>query len=118
MWWISSATRRAVAARRRANAWLNWNRGQHGARLIVRHIDSYDDDKTSNNLWNDVIDSWTTVDLHYSFAFSDETTLSFNITNALDEDPPFADQDLNFDARTHSPFGRQYQVVLRHNFGM
>ena len=26
-------------------------------------------------------------------------------------------QDLNFDARVHSPFGRQYQVVLRHNFG-
>lgn len=102
----------------RGNAWLNWNRGQHGARLIVRHIDSYKDDKTPNNLWNDVIDSWTTVDLHYNFAFSDQTSLAFNITNATDEDPPFADQDLNFEARTHNPFGRQYQLVLRHNFGM
>ena len=47
----------------------------------------------------------------------DATTLHLNVTNALDEDPPFADQDLNFDARIHSPFGRQYQVVVRHNFG-
>jgi hypothetical protein len=40
------------------------------------------------------------------------------MTNVGDEDPPFADQDLNFEARTHDPFGRQYQVVLRHSFDL
>jgi iron complex outermembrane receptor protein len=70
-------------------------------------------------MWNSVIASWTTVDLHYSFRFAnDRTVLSANVTNIADKDPPFADQDLNFEARTHDPFGRQFQIVFRHNFGL
>jgi outer membrane receptor protein involved in Fe transport len=101
----------------RANLWLDWASDQHNARVIVRHIDEYNDDKTANDLWNAVIDSFTTVDLHYSYTFSNERTIiSANVTNIGDEDPPFADQDLNFEARTHDPFGRQYQLVFRHSF--
>jgi outer membrane receptor protein involved in Fe transport len=102
----------------RINTWLNYNRGKHGARMVARYISAYDDDKTPGRIYNYEIDSWMTVDLHYSYAFDDRTTFAFNITNVADRKPPFADQDLNFDARTHSPFGRMYQVVLRHNFGM
>jgi hypothetical protein len=103
----------------RANAYLDWFGQQHSAKFVVRHIDEYTDDKSgANQQFNSVIDSWTTLDLYYNFTFSNErTTLGFNVTNMADEDPPFADQDLNFDARVHSPFGRQYQVVFRHNFG-
>ena len=103
----------------RANAYLDWLIGdRHSGRVIVRHIDEYEDDKTVTQQFNDTIDAWTTLDLHYTYMFNDDaTTLHLNVTNALDEDPPFADQDLNFDARIHSPFGRQYQVVVRHNFG-
>jgi outer membrane receptor protein involved in Fe transport len=103
----------------RANAYLDWFGERHNAKLVVRHIDEYEDDKSgANQQFNSVIDSWTTVDLYYNFNFSnDRSTLGFNVTNIADEDPPFADQDLNFDARVHSPFGRQYQLVFRHNFG-
>lgn len=104
----------------RANAYVDWNFGlNHTARAVVRHIDEYEDDKTADKRFNDVIDSWTTLDLYYTYMFSNQrTSLHFNVTNVTDEEPPFADQDLNFDARIHSPFGRQYQVVFRHNFNL
>ena len=76
-------------------------------------------DKTLTQQFNETVDSWTTVDLYYTFMFNQgRTSLHGNLINASDEIPPFADQDLNFDARTHSPFGRQYQLVLRHNFDL
>jgi len=102
----------------RANLYLDWMTEHHSAKIMVRYIDEYEDDKTADQRFNEVIDSWTTLDLYYNFTFnSDRTTLGLNVTNATDEDPPFADQDLNFDARIHSPFGRQYQFVVRHSFG-
>jgi iron complex outermembrane receptor protein len=103
----------------RANAYLDWFGQQHSAKFVVRHIDEYEDDKSgAGQRFNVLIDSWTTLDLYYNFNFSNErTALGFNVTNIADEDPPFADQDLNFDARVHNPFGRQVQVVFRHSFG-
>ncbi len=103
----------------RANFTVGWNNDRHSARAIVRHIDEYTDDKTVAQTFNALIDSYTTVDLYYNYAFAnDKTSLALNVTNIADEDPPFADQDLNFEARTHDPFGRQYQVVFRHNFDL
>jgi len=103
----------------RANFTLGWDNDQNSARVIVRHIDDYTDDKTPAQTFNSVIASWTTVDLHYNYTLPNErTTLSLNLTNIADKDPPFADQDLNFEARTHDPFGRQYQLVLRHSFDL
>lgn len=68
---------------------------------------------------NKTIDSMTTFDLHYGYSCNlDKTRISLASINASDEDPPFADQDLNFDARTHNPFGRMYQLVMRHQFEM
>ena len=103
----------------RANFTVGWDNNQNSARVIVRHIDDYTDDKTPDQRFNSVIASWTTVDLHYNYTLPNErTTLSLNLTNIADKDPPFADQDLNFEARTHDPFGRQYQLVFRHVFDL
>jgi iron complex outermembrane receptor protein len=103
----------------RANFTVGWSNDRHSARAILRHIDEYTDDKTAAQTFNSMIDSFTTVDLHYNYVFAnDKTTLALNVTNIADEDPPFADQDLNFEARTHDPFGRQYQVVFRHMFDL
>jgi len=103
----------------RANAWLGWNSQSHNVRLMARHIDEYTDDKTVAQTFNQTIDSWTTYDLYYTYSFPNErSAVHVNFTNLTDEDPPFADQDLNFDARTHNPFGRQYQLVFRHDFGL
>ena len=101
----------------RANFTVGWHNDRHNARAVLRHIDSYKDDKTAAMTFNSVIDSYTTVDLYYNYLFAnDRTSLGLNVTNIADEDPPFADQDLNFEARTHDPFGRQYQLIFRHNF--
>ena len=103
----------------RANLTVGWSNDQHNARVIVRHVDEYSDDKTAAQTFNSVISSWTTVDLYYNFAFANErTSLALNLTNIADKDPPFADQDLNFEARTHDPFGSQFQVVFRHMFDL
>lgn len=103
----------------RANLYLDWYTDNHSAKIVMRHIDEYEDDKTVSQQFNDLVGSWTTLDLYYNFSFnSNRSTIGFNVTNATDEDPPFADQDLNFDARVHSPFGRQYQVIFRHSFGL
>ncbi|MBT8079079.1 MAG: TonB-dependent receptor [Gammaproteobacteria bacterium] len=102
----------------KSNLYMDWIVNEnHSGKVVVRHIDEYNDDKTLTQQFNDKIDSWTTVDVYYTFLFNQGlTSIHGNIINATDEEPPFADQDLNFDARTHSPFGRQYQLVLRHNF--
>jgi iron complex outermembrane receptor protein len=101
----------------RANFTVGWHNDRHNARAVLRHIDSYKDDKTAAMTFNSVIDSYTTVDLYYNYLFAnDRTSLGLNVTNIGDKDPPFADQDLNFEARTHDPFGRQYQLIFRHNF--
>jgi len=103
----------------KANLNLGWVMGSHTASVIVRHVTDYSDDKTLDQEFNKTIDSMTTVDLHYSYSFNqDKTRISLAVFNAADEDPPFADQDLNFDARTHNPFGRMYQLVMRHQFEM
>ena len=101
----------------RANIYADWMTSHHNFKAVVRYIDEYEDDKTADQRFNDVIDAWTSLDLYYTYTFSNErTSLHANVTNVTDEEPPFADQDLNFDARIHSPFGRRYQVVFRHNF--
>ncbi len=103
----------------RGNGWLNYTSGAHSSKLVVRYIDNYNDDKTPDHKYNYMIGAMTTVDFHYSYTFNeDATTVAFNITNVTDENPPFADQDLNFDARTHNPFGRQYQLIFKHNFNL
>jgi len=103
----------------RANFTAGWSNDQHSVRAVLRHIDEYTDDKTAAQTFNSVIDSYTTVDLYYNYNFAnDRTSLALNMTNIADEEPPFADQDLNFEARTHDPFGRQYQIVFRHLFDL
>ena len=102
----------------RANVFLDWVTDRNNVRVVMRHIDEYNDDKTVDQTFNETIDAFTTFDAFYTYTFrNDATSLHFNVINIADEEPPFADQDLNFDARIHSPFGRQYQVVFRHSFG-
>lgn len=103
----------------RGNGWFGYNNGAHSTKLVVRYIDNYVDDKTPNYTYNYMVGAQTTLDLHYSYTFNEgATTIAANVTNLTDEEPPFVDQDLNFDARIHNPFGRQYQLIFRHNFNL
>jgi outer membrane receptor protein involved in Fe transport len=98
------------------NVFLRYDHGVHNAQLIVRHIDSYEDVRPALPELAK-IDSQTTLDLHYNVSmFNSSTYLSLSVINATDEDPPMASTDLNYDAFTHSAFGRMIKVGLKYQF--
>ena len=63
--------------------------GDHVGRVSLRYVDEYKNDNSGNA----PIDSWTTVDLLYSYTFAGligdgDTTVTIGMNNAFDEDPP------------------------------
>ncbi len=102
----------------RANVNLDWTIGNHTAGAIVRYISDYTDD----NGGGAEIDSYTTLDLQYSFYLdrlfetSEGTTLTVGVLNAFDEDPPFAVGVQGFDSKVHDPRGRMIYIRARQNF--
>lgn len=58
------------------------------------------------------IDDHITHDLHYNVQIMESLRMSFSVINALDEDPPAASLDLNYDPLTHNAFGRMFKIGL------
>ncbi|MEL6663788.1 MAG: TonB-dependent receptor [Pseudomonadota bacterium] len=101
----------------KANLYANLATGPHNFRAVVRHIDSYDDERgdlTGDE--NSEIDSQTTLDLFYNVELPYEFDLGLSVVNVFDEDPPFAQFDLNYDPYTHNPFGRTFKVAVTKRF--
>jgi iron complex outermembrane recepter protein len=107
----------------KANVTANYALGDHNFRGVVRHVDSYDDERGTPNLLGQFsgpasdIDSQTTLDLFYNWQSPWELDLGLSVVNAFDEDPPFAFFDLNYDPYTHNPFGRTFKVSVTKRFG-
>jgi iron complex outermembrane receptor protein len=102
----------------KANVTANYSMGDHNFRGVLRHIDSYEDERgdvTGNG--SEEIDAQTTVDLFYNWQSQWDLDLGLSIVNAFDEDPPFAAFDLNYDPYTHNPFGRTFKVSVTKRFG-
>lgn len=102
----------------KANVTANFAVGDHNFRGVVRHIDSYEDERgdiTGNG--SDKIDGQTTGDLFYNWQTPWELDLGLAVVNALDEDPPFTAFDLNYDPYTHNPFGRTFKISVTKRFG-
>ncbi len=96
----------------------NYSIGGHNLRAVVRYIDSYDDERgdiTGNG--SDTIDSQTTVDVFYNWQAPWQVDVGLSVVNVLDEDPPFAAFDLNYDPYTHNPFGRTFKISITKKFG-
>jgi len=103
---------------------VSWSRDGLTAVLAVNHTSGYRDN-IDRSIAND-IDAWTTVDLTLSYDtrdtdgqfLLDETRLSVNVRNLLDEDPPFVTtiDGFNFDTANANPFGRQIAVSLTKSF--
>ncbi|MEL6956820.1 MAG: TonB-dependent receptor, partial [Pseudomonadota bacterium] len=100
----------------KANLYANLATGPHNFRAVVRHIDSYDDERGDLGTGQPEIDSQTTLDLFYNVDLPAEFDLGLSVVNVFDEDPPFAQFDLNYDPYTHNPFGRTFKVVLTKRF--
>jgi len=105
----------------KANVFANYALGAHNVRAVLRHIDSYEDERGDitplNNRDDSELDSQTTVDLFYSWDAPYDIDFGLSLVNAFDEDPPFAQFDINYDPYTHNPFGRTFKVSLSKTFG-
>ena len=93
---------------------LVWSNGGLSVSGYVNHTGGYVD-SVDRTIAND-IDSWTTVDLAFSYdtlnrfdsVLLDGTRLSVNFRNVFDEDPPFVStlDGFNYDTSNADPFGR------------
>lgn len=97
----------------KANLTANYATGPHNVRAILRHIASYDDERgdlTGNG--TSEIEAHTTMDLFYNLSLETGTRIGLSVVNVTDEDPPFAQFDLNYDPYTHNPFGRTFKISV------
>jgi len=103
----------------KGNFYGNFAMGGHNVRGVVRHIDSYDDERpaASRGGVGDSIDSHTTFDVFYNWETPWAMDLGLSVVNITDEDPPFAAFDLNYDPYTHNPFGRTFKISINKTFG-
>lgn len=99
----------------KANLFAKYSSGVHTISYVARYIASYEDSlATLPSLVN--IDSQLTHDIVYNMRLLDDhMRLSLSILNLLDEDPPQAETDLNYDAFTHSAFGRMVKLGITYN---
>ncbi|TQV78741.1 hypothetical protein FKG94_12005 [Exilibacterium tricleocarpae] len=93
----------------RAMANMGWNLDRHSANLVVRYIDSYENDQSDDF----EVDSFTSVDLNYAYELpwdDDGELLIFKLgaRNLFDVDPPSLGDGVRpaYDDRVHDVRGR------------
>lgn len=103
----------------KANVSANYAIGNHNIRGVMRHVDSYDDERPGAARGNvgETIDSQTTFDAFYTWQSDWDLDVGLSVVNITDEDPPFAAFDLNYDPYTHNPFGRTFKISVTKRFG-
>ena len=102
----------------KANFYANWAMGNHNIRGVMRHVDSYKDERAAAARGNvgAEIDSQTTFDAFYTYR-AERFDFGLSVVNVTDEDPPFAAFDVNYDPYTHNPFGRTFKISVTTRFG-
>lgn len=113
----------------KGNAYLQGDFGDHSLRLQVNYLDGYTDQRgaaifgpnagalagasvtTGKN-----IGSFTTVDATYRLRLKTGTTIAVSALNILDQDPPFARLDQNYDPFTASPLGFTAKISITQDF--
>jgi outer membrane receptor protein involved in Fe transport len=104
----------------KANLFANYALGDHNFRAVMRHVDSYKDERAAaaRGGVGEKIDSQTTFDLFYNWQSTPlDMDIGLSVVNVTDEDPPFASFDLNYDPYTHNPFGRTFKISFTKRFG-
>ncbi|RYG79858.1 MAG: TonB-dependent receptor, partial [Alphaproteobacteria bacterium] len=113
----------------RANAFANYNFGQHNVRAVANYVSGVVDERgpvtpagvLGVNQFGPTtfgIDGkdWLSFDAHYLFDLTDDLRLSASIINLLDKDPPVSRQELGYDARIGSALGRTFEVGIKKTF--
>jgi iron complex outermembrane recepter protein len=105
----------------------NWEVGNHNVRLISRYTTDYTDQRTTPyipraELGGVAVTAGKTIeavwmhDLNWTWRMENGLRLSASVSNILDEDPPFARLDLNYDPYTHNPIGRTIKIGFSRTF--
>jgi iron complex outermembrane receptor protein len=99
----------------------DWMMGNHTAAALVYWVDEYETTRALPPGESSKIDSWTTVDLNYSYnlEFAESAAVfSFGAKNVFDEEPPRVYDSVNFsyDPKHHDPRGRIYYARVKYAF--
>ena len=110
----------------KAQGYLQYHTGPHNLRLTVNYIHKYIDQRTSIlapnpqtgqvNTAGQTVKAYVTGDLTYQVELPWDTRVTATINNILDQDPPFARLDLNYDPFTASGLGRNYKLAISKRF--
>ncbi|MCR9259339.1 MAG: TonB-dependent receptor [Pseudomonadaceae bacterium] len=95
----------------KGNLNVKYINGRHTLTYLMRYVDSYEDQGPANSSLAK-IDDHITHDLHYNVEITDSVRVSLSAINLLDEDPPAASLDLNYDPLTHNAFGRMIKLGI------
>lgn len=99
----------------RSNSYIQWQYGEQQLRAVANYTDSYRDDKNNNQM----INSFSTVDLHYQRNLNKVlrgVRLSASISNLFDSPPPSVDDFLGYDANSHDPRGRIFSLSANYHY--
>lgn len=117
----------------RANAFVNYNRDKHNARLTARYTSGLNDDRFDNGpltpggfqpgtstpfdgIDYGKVDSSLFFDGTYIYRINDNFTFSGSINNILDEDPPFVYTEFGYDPRIANPLKRTIELGVKATF--
>jgi len=110
----------------KAQGYVQYNSGPHNVRMTVNYIHKYIDQRASILAPNAVsgqivtagrtIKPFVTADITYQVELPWDTKVTATVNNILDEDPPFARLDLNYDPFTASGLGRNYKIAISKRF--
>lgn len=105
----------------KVNASADWIRGSHKAVAIVYYVSSYETTRAVPASSNQSIDSWTTLDLQYSYNLElDDSNAVFTLgaKNVFDEEPPvvYDAANLSYDPKHHDPRGRMFYARVSYAF--
>jgi iron complex outermembrane receptor protein len=105
----------------KAQAFAEYNRGEHNLRWTVRYVDDMIDTRGggatfATNQNGRKIDAFVTNDVSYRVFLPWDTTLTAAVINVFDQDPSFARLDLSYDPFTANPLGRYYKLGVTKKF--
>ncbi len=102
----------------KGSGYVKWTHQNFGGGLFVNHVGGFDDTSALNDVSNEPwrVDSWTIVNINGDYRFSlgafKDSMIRVGINNLFDEDPPLADENFNYQADMHNPFGQYAYINL------
>ena len=101
-----------------ANTGFSWSREDSFARLFINYVDGYfDDDQRAEVPAGRRVGSWTTVNLTLGQDFGEHHSLSLNVRNLGDRDPPVSlGSATNVDLYNHNTLGRFWTMNYVYRF--